>query len=69
MQILTLSPKYQIYIPKLIREQMHLEVDQQFVLVPKGNAFYLVPYLKIEDVKGLLPKANITKIRDRDDRT
>lgn len=68
MQTSTLSTKFQICIPKAIREQMHLEAGQEFLFIPKGNAIYLVPRLTIQNIKGILPKANTTKVRDRDDR-
>jgi len=41
MQIATLSTKYQICIPKLIREQLHLEAGQQFIIITKGNGLHL----------------------------
>ena len=68
MQTSTLSAKYQICIPKAIREQMHLEVGQQFIFIPKGNTLYLVPRLTLQSIKGILPNADVSKIRDRDDR-
>lgn len=68
MQVATISAKYQISIPKQIREEMHIQAGQQFIFIPKGNSLYLVPKRKIEQVKGLLKGANATNIRNREDR-
>jgi len=68
MQIATLSAKYQISIPKPIREQLHLEAGQQFIFIAKGNGLHLVPKRSIEQVKGILKGANTNNVRDRKDR-
>lgn len=68
MQTATLSAKYQICIPKLIREQLHLKIGQQFLFIAKGNSLHLVPKRSIKDVKGLLKGANPDNTRDRKDR-
>lgn len=69
MQVATLSAKYQISIPKQIREQLHLEAGQQFIFLAKGNGLHLVPKRNFEQIKGLLKGANTNNIRDRRDRT
>ena len=34
----TLSSKFQISIPKAVREELHWEAGQEFVFIPKGKA-------------------------------
>lgn len=68
MEAATLSSKFQICIPKQIREQLNLKAGQRLVFIPKGNTLHLVPQLKIKDVKGILRGANIENIRDHKDR-
>lgn len=65
----TLSSKFQIVIPKALREQLHLEAGQQFVFVAKGNVINLVPKQDLKQLRGLLKGANPENARDRQDRT
>lgn len=65
----TLSSKFQIVIPKALREQLHLEAGQQFVFVATGNVINLVPKHDIKQLRGLLKGANPENVRDRQDRT
>ncbi|MBZ0095208.1 MAG: AbrB/MazE/SpoVT family DNA-binding domain-containing protein [Sulfuricella sp.] len=65
----TLSSKFQIVIPKALREQLHLEAGQQFVFVAKGNVINLVPKQDLKQLRGLLKGANPENVRDRQDRT
>lgn len=65
----TLSSKFQIVIPKALREQLHLEAGQQFVFVAKGNVINLVPKQDLKQLRGLMKGANPENVRDRQDRT
>lgn len=65
----TLSSKFQIVIPKALREQLHLKAGQQFVFVAKGNVINLVPKQDLKQLRGLLKGANPENVRDRQDRT
>jgi AbrB family looped-hinge helix DNA binding protein len=64
----TLSSKYQISIPKDVREAQHWEAGQEFAFIPKGDAVLLVPVPKIEDLTGILKGASARNYRDRSDR-
>ena len=66
----TLSSKYQISIPKAVREAQHWEAGQEFVFVPKNGGVMLVPVRKLEEMSGMLKgmKLNTENYRDRKDR-
>jgi AbrB family looped-hinge helix DNA binding protein len=66
MQIATISSKFQISIPKKIREQLHIKPGQQFIFILKGDGLELVPKRNIKDVRGILSGANVDNIRDRE---
>jgi AbrB family looped-hinge helix DNA binding protein len=68
MYCATLTSKYQICIPKAIRERLKLKAGQQFVFVTKGDAIYLVPKRNIDELRGILKGASTEDIRDRHDR-
>lgn len=68
MQIATISSKFQISVPKKIREQLHIKPGQQFIFVLKGECLELVPKRDIKEMRGILSGANTKNIRDRGER-
>lgn len=68
MHSATLSSKFQICIPKELREEMHIEAGQTFIFIPHGNSIQLVPKRNIKEVKGIMSGTNTNNIRDRRDR-
>ena len=66
--IATLSSKYQISIPKSVREEQHWEAGQQFAFIPKGNGVLVMPVPALEQLAGLAKGAKATDYRDRKDR-
>jgi AbrB family looped-hinge helix DNA binding protein len=68
MEIATLSPKFQLCIPKTVREEMHLYAGQQFICIPKNDGIYLIPKKGLNDIRGILKGADTRNTRDRRDR-
>ena len=66
--IATLSSKYQISIPKTIREEQHWKAGQEFVFIPKGNGVLVMPVPDLKQLAGLAKGARATGYRDRKDR-
>lgn len=64
----TLSSKFQLAIPKEIREEMHLEAGQKFAFLRKGDILQLVPLRPLESFFNIVPGANTGLERDRSDR-
>ncbi|TAN13770.1 MAG: AbrB/MazE/SpoVT family DNA-binding domain-containing protein [Burkholderiaceae bacterium] len=64
----TLSSKFQISIPKAVREQQHWEAGQEFVFIPKGKGALLMPVPELDQLRGVVPGANPAAYRDREDR-
>jgi AbrB family looped-hinge helix DNA binding protein len=69
MTIATLSSKFQIGIPKQIREELHLKAGQKFIFIAKGDMIYLVPQRDIAELKGIMANTDISNVRDRKERT
>lgn len=68
MQTATLSSKYQLAIPKAIREILNLKAGQKFTVVAKGNIIELVPVRSLQSMRGVLKGVNTENYRDRRDR-
>lgn len=64
----TLSSKYQISIPKVVRDEQHWEAGQEFVFIPKGNGVLVMPVPELTQLAGLAKGARATGYRDRKDR-
>jgi AbrB family looped-hinge helix DNA binding protein len=65
----TLSSKFQLAIPKSIREELGLQAGQKFSVINKGGIIELVPLQSLKDVRGALKGADPSHYRDRTDRT
>lgn len=68
MASVTLSRKYQLSIPKAIREELHLRAGQKFAIIPKGDTIVLAPIRRLDEVRGMLKGADPGDYRDRSDR-
>jgi AbrB family looped-hinge helix DNA binding protein len=64
----TLSSKFQISIPKPVREAQHWEAGQEFVFIPKGKGVLVMPLPDFNELAGLARGANTEDYRDRGDR-
>jgi AbrB family looped-hinge helix DNA binding protein len=68
MATTTISPKFQIVIPKEVREKLHLSPQQRLQVVEKGGVITLVPEVPLKSLKGLLKGMSKTDIREKNDR-
>jgi AbrB family looped-hinge helix DNA binding protein len=64
----TLSSKYQISVPKAIRDDLHWEAGQEFVFIPKGKGVLLMPVPELKQLAGIARGAKTESYRDRQDR-
>jgi AbrB family looped-hinge helix DNA binding protein len=63
-----LSSKYQISIPKAVRERLALRPGQKIAFIDKGKGVLMVPVPDREELVGIARGANIDNYRDRNDR-
>jgi len=66
-----LSSKFQLSIPKAIRDDLHLQAGQQFTLVARGNIIELIPMRSIQEARGMLSPIEYehsSEYRDRQER-
>ncbi len=68
MSAVTLSSKFQVSIPKAIREDMHLRAGQRFAVISKGDIIALVPIPELAEMRGIAKGADTGNYRDRTDR-
>jgi AbrB family looped-hinge helix DNA binding protein len=54
METVTISPKYQVVIPKSIREALGLRPGQKVQVIPYGSRVELVPVVPVTQLRGFL---------------
>ena len=63
-----ISTKYQVVIPREIREQAGIECGQRVEVLVKDGVITLVPQRPLAELRGTLRGANTDGIRDKSDR-
>jgi AbrB family looped-hinge helix DNA binding protein len=63
-----LSSKFQISIPKAVRDAQHWHAGQEFVFIPNGKAVLVVPVPEWDELAGIAKGAKTRNYRDRSDR-
>ena len=54
MTTVTVSPKYQIVIPRKVRDQFQLTPGQKVQIMAYNNRIEIIPEKKISDMRGFL---------------
>jgi AbrB family looped-hinge helix DNA binding protein len=68
METVTISPKYQVVIPKSIREALSLRPGQKVQAIQYGNRVELVPVVPVKQMRGFLRGID-TDVPREDDRS
>ena len=67
MITVTVSPKYQIVIPKVVRDALSIEPGQKVQVIQYLNRIELIPIRPMKSARGFLKGIN-TSIQREDDR-
>jgi len=62
------SPKFQIVIPKEVRDKLHLTPSQRLQVVEKGGVITLIPEVPLKSLRGALKGMSKTDLREKKDR-
>ena len=66
MQTVTMSPKYQVVIPRAIRESLHLRPGQKMQVMEYNGRIELIPERDITELRGFLKGINTELDREKD---
>jgi AbrB family looped-hinge helix DNA binding protein len=66
MESVKISPKYQVVIPKKLRESLNLSPGQKVQMVAFENRIEMIPVRKISEMKGFLKGIDTTVAREKD---
>lgn len=70
MTYTSVSPKYQVVIPKEVREKIHVKPGQKMIVYERGGVIHLIPQVPLKKLRGALKGRGIdlTDLRDKSDR-
>lgn len=66
MQTVTLSPKYQVVIPKTVRAALHLRPGQRMQVLEFAGRIELIPERDIKELRGFVRGINTDFDREKD---
>ena len=66
MKTVTVSPKYQVVIPREVRESMGISPGEKVQVLQYENRIELIPVRKISKMRGFLKGIDTTVKRDKD---
>ncbi len=68
MNTVTISSKYQVVIPRPIREQFNLKPGQKIMFIPYNNTLRVVIVPPIEETEGIFEGIDTDPQREKEDR-
>lgn len=68
METVTISPKYQVVIPKAVREQLKLVPGQTVQVLAYGDRIEFLPVREASELRGFLAGTGVAFEREEDDR-
>ncbi len=66
METVTVSPKYQIVIPKAVRQLLGIRAGQKMTVIAYDNRIVLIPSRPIQKARGLLREMDTSIEREED---
>ncbi|MBW1892685.1 MAG: AbrB/MazE/SpoVT family DNA-binding domain-containing protein [Deltaproteobacteria bacterium] len=66
MQTVTVSPKFQVVIPKIVRESLRLRPGQKMQVVEYDGRIEFIPERDIAELRGFVKGINIEFEREED---
>ena len=66
MQLITVSPKFQVVIPKTIRKALNIRPGQKMQVVEYAGRIELIPERDIKELRGFLKGINTEFKREKD---
>lgn len=67
MSTVTVSPKYQVVIPKEAREKIHLKKGQKMIVIVKGRVISLIPDRPLSELRGSAKGISLKGLREKKD--
>jgi len=69
MERVTVSPKFQVVIPRAVRERLRIVAGQKLQVITIGDRIELVPIRPMKSMRGFLKGLDPMFVREEEDRT
>jgi AbrB family looped-hinge helix DNA binding protein len=66
MQTVTVSPKFQVVIPKAVRQALQIRPGQKLQVVEHNGRIQLIPEKDIQELRGFIKGINTEFEREKD---
>lgn len=66
METVTVSPKFQIVIPRVVREALGIKPGQKVQVLQYQNRIEFIPLKRMKEMRGFLKGINTTVEREKD---
>ncbi len=66
MEVVTVSPKYQVVIPKRVRKALKITPGQKVRVVMYENRIQMIPILPMEEIRGFIKGIDTNVERESD---
>jgi AbrB family looped-hinge helix DNA binding protein len=67
VDIVTVSPKYQVLIPARIREELRIRPGDRMAVIVKHGILHYVPIRPFAHTEGMTPGLDLSDLRDERD--
>lgn len=68
MQTVTVSSKFQILLPKMIREELKISAGEKLVIIEKDGVIELIPVSGIKKARGIAKGVTTKNLREESER-
>jgi AbrB family looped-hinge helix DNA binding protein len=68
LETVTVSPKYQIVIPKAIRADLKIKPGEKIVMIEKDGVIHLIKLGDLKKLRGKFKKLSTEGMRDESER-
>lgn len=69
MTYTSVSTKYQVVIPKEVRQRLEIRPGQKMVVWEKAGVIYLIPAIKLKSMQGWFRGIDTGSVREERDRS
>ena len=66
MKTVTVSPKYQVVIPRSVREKLSIKPGEKMQVINYADRIELVPVKKLKSMRGFLKGIDTSVLREKD---
>ena len=67
MESVTVSPKFQVVIPRKVRQMLRIKSGQKMQVIAYNNRIVFVPFRPIREGRGSLKGMNVEGFREESD--